>query len=73
MLGAKNVVQGARVYQYVSRQRKEEPIRGLISQEFIFLKRGMLGTLIIGSNTCQVLMYVNAFNQGVPGHARDYM
>ena len=22
---------------------------------------------------CQVLMYVNAFNQGVPGHARDYM
>ena len=21
----------------------------------------------------QVLMYVNAFNQGVPGHARDYM
>ena len=22
---------------------------------------------------CQVLMYVNAFNQGVLGHARDYM
>ena len=22
---------------------------------------------------CQVLMYVNAFNQGVPGHTRDYM
>ena len=22
---------------------------------------------------CKVLMYVNAFNQGVPRHARDYM
>ena len=56
MLGAKDVAQGARVCQYVSRQQKEEPIRGLISQEFIFLKRGMLGTLIIGPNTCQVAL-----------------
>ena len=54
MLGAKDVVQGARVCQYVSRQQKEEPIRGLISQDFIFFKRGMLGTLIIGPNTYQL-------------------
>ena len=56
MLGAKDIVaQGARVCKYVSRQQKEEPIlRGLISQDFIFLKRGMLGTLIIGPNTCQL-------------------
>ena len=47
MLGAKDVAQGARVCQYVSRKKKEEPIRGFISQVFIFLKRGMLGTLII--------------------------
>ena len=33
-----------------------EHIRGLISEDFIFFKRGMLGTLIIGSNTCQVPM-----------------
>ena len=59
MLGAKDVAQGARVCQYVSRsfkEKKEEPIRGLISQDFIFLKRGMLGTLIIGPNTCQVAL-----------------
>ena len=53
MPGAKDV-QGARVCQYVSRQQKEEPIRGLISQDFIFLKMGILGTLIIGPNTRQV-------------------
>ena len=56
MLGAKDVAQGARVCQYVSRKQKEEPIRGLIIQEFIFLKRGMLGTLIIGPNTCHVVL-----------------
>jgi len=48
-----------------------EHIRGLKSRDFIFFKMGMLGRLIIWSNTCQVLMYINAF-QGVPGHARDY-
>ena len=32
-------------------------IRGLISQELIFFKRGMVGTLIIGSNTFQVPIY----------------
>jgi len=37
-----------------------EHIRGLGSQYFIFFKRGILGTLIIGSNTCKVLMYINA-------------
>ena len=49
-----------------------EHIRGLISCDFIFFKRGMLSTLIICSNTCQVLMYVNAICQGVPRHVRDY-
>ena len=50
-----------------------EHIRGLISQDFIFFERGMLGTLIVCSNTCQVLMFVNAILcQGVLGHARDY-
>jgi len=33
-----------------------EQIRGLISQDVIFFERDMLGTLIIGSNTCQVSM-----------------
>ena len=39
--------------QEVSNKQKEEPIKGLISREFIFFKRGMLDTLI-GPNTCQV-------------------
>ena len=56
MLGAKDVVQGVGICEYLSRKKKEEPIRGLISQDFIFLKRGMLGTLIIGPNTCQVAL-----------------
>ena len=56
MLGVEDVAQGARVCQYVSRQQKEAPIRGLISQDFIFLKRIMLGTLIIGPNTFQVAL-----------------
>ena len=55
MSGAKDV-QGAKVCQYVSRQQKEEPIIGLISRDFIFFKRGMLGTLIIGPNTCEVAL-----------------
>ena len=33
-----------------------EHIRGLISQEFILSKRGMLSTLILCFNTCQVPM-----------------
>ena len=33
-----------------------EHIRGLISWDFIFFKMGMLGTLIIGLNTCKVPM-----------------
>ena len=58
MLGVKDV-RGARVCQYVSRSvkaTKEEPIRGLISRDFIFFKMGILGTLIIGPNTCQVAL-----------------
>jgi len=34
-----------------------EHIRELTSHDFIFFKRSMLGTLIIGSNTCQVPTY----------------
>ena len=56
MLGVKDVAQGARVCQYVSRKQKNEPIRGLISHEFIFFQMGMLGTLIIGPNTFQVAL-----------------
>ena len=76
MLGAKDIVaQGARVCQYVSRQQKKEPIlRGL----YIFEKGHDRHTnnrsqYMPSGIVCQVLMYVNAFNQGVLGHARDYM
>ena len=56
MSGAKDVQLAGVIGQYVSRQQKEEPIRGLISRDFIFFKRGMLVTLIIGPNTCQVAL-----------------
>jgi len=60
-----------------AKMQGNEHIRGLICGDFIFVKRGMQGTLIIGSNpsanVCQVLMYVNAILcQGIPGHVRDY-
>ena len=39
-----------------AKMKGNEHIRGLISRDFIFFKRGMIGTLIICSNTCQVPM-----------------
>ena len=36
--------------------QRNEHIRGLISEGFTFFKRGMLGTLTIGSNTYHVSM-----------------
>ena len=39
-----------------AKMQVNEHIKGLISHDFIFLKRGMLGTLIICSNTCQMPM-----------------
>ena len=56
MLGFKDV-QGSRVFQYVSRSFKETKGRSnkrVIIRDFIFFKSGMLNTLIIGPNTCQV-------------------
>ena len=52
--GDKDVQLVGVIGQYVSRKQKEEPIRGLISRDFIFFKRGILVTLIIGPNRCQV-------------------
>ena len=37
-----------------AKMQGNEHIRGLISWYFIFLKMGMLGTLIIGPNTFQI-------------------
>ena len=56
MRGAKDVQLAGVIVQYVLRQQKEEPIRGLISWDFIFFKRGIVVTLIIGHNTCQVAL-----------------
>ncbi len=39
-----------------AKMKGNEHIIGLISRDFIFFKRGMLGTLIICSNTFQVPM-----------------
>ena len=39
-----------------AKMQLNEHIRELISRDFIFFKRGMLGILIIFSNTCQVKM-----------------
>ena len=54
MPGTKDVQLVGVIVQYVLRQQKEEPIRGLISWDFIFFKRGMLTILIIGPNKFQV-------------------
>ena len=81
MAGSKDV-QGVRVFQYVSRSFKET--KGRTNKRvnkpglYIFQKghashtnnRSQCMPSVI---VCQVLMYVDAFNQGVPGHARDYM
>ena len=39
-----------------AKMKGNEHIRGLIGKDFIFFKRGMRGTLIIASKTCQVPM-----------------
>ena len=78
MPGAKDV-QGARVCQYVSRSFKETKGRtnkrvnkskiyifekGHAKHTSQYMPRGIVWKLLI---------YVNAFNQGVPRHARYYM
>ena len=81
MLGTKDV-QGARVCQYVSRSAKETQRRtnkrvnksGL----YLFQKGNSRHTnnrsqYMPSKIVCQVIMYVNAFNQGVLGLVRDYM
>ena len=82
MAGAKDV-QGAKVCQYVSRSFKET--KGRTNKRvnksifYIFQKGHASHTnnrsqyMPSGIDVCQVLMYVNAFNQGVLGHVRDYM
>lgn len=39
-----------------AKMKGNEQIRRLISEDFIFFKTDMLGTLIRGPNTCQVPM-----------------
>ena len=79
MPGAKDM-QGARICQYVSRSSKET--KGITNKRvnksglYLFKKGHANHTnnrfqYMPSGIVCQVLMYVNAFNQGVPGHARD--
>ena len=81
MTGAKDV-QGARVCQYVSRIFKET--KGRTNNKvnklglYIFQKgharhSNNRSQYMPSGIVCQVLMYVNACNQGVPQHAREYL
>ena len=82
MPGAKDV-QGARVCKYVSRSFKETKGRTnkrvkYKSRLYHFQKGHASHTnnrsqYMPSGIVWQVLMYVNTFNQGVLGHARDYM
>ena len=81
MPGANNV-QVSRVCQYVSRSFKEikgrtnkrvNKLRIYLSQKGHASHTNNRSQYIPSGIVCQVLMYVNVFNQGVPGHARDYM
>ena len=61
----KGVLMSTRDYQGNKREKKvklqgNEHIRGLISHQFTFSKRGMLGTPSVGSNRCQVQI-ISAF------------
>ena len=75
-------VQGANVCKYLSRSVKAPKGRTNKrvnkSRLYIFQKGNARHTnnrsqYMPNGIVCQVIMYVNACNQGVPGHARDYM
>ena len=48
-----------------------EQIRGLISRNFTFFKRDMLGTPTLGVNACLVPTFARVF-QGMPMHSREF-